>query len=107
MFTFIESSTFERDVPLYLDDEEYASLQAFLVMNPESGDLIPGAGGVRRLRWRSTGGGKRGGVRVICYIRFSHNELWLLSIYSKAKYDDIPAHVLKELREKLAHDSKQ
>jgi hypothetical protein len=91
--------------PLYLDDKEYASLQAFLVMNPEAGDLIPGSGGVRKLRWKRPGAGKRGGVPVIYYVRYSPNELWLLTIYAKARHGNIPAHVLKALKEKFANDS--
>ncbi len=105
MFTFIESSIFEREVSLYLDDNEYASLQAFLVMNPEAGDLIPGSGGVRKLRWKRPGAGKRAGVRVIYHVRYSPNELWLLTIYAKARHDNIPARILKALKEKFANDS--
>jgi hypothetical protein len=105
MFTFIESSIFEREVPLYLDDDEYAALQAFLVVNPEAGDLFPGSGGVRKLRWKRPGGGKRGGVRVIYYVRYRPNELWLLTIYAKAKHENISAHILKALKERFADDS--
>ena len=68
MFTFIESSIFEREVQICLDNDEYAALQAFLVVNPETGNLIPGSGGVRKLIWKRPGRGKRGGVRVIYYV---------------------------------------
>ena len=51
MFTFIESSAFERVCPVYLDDDEYAELQQFLMQNPEAGRVVPGSGGVRKLRW--------------------------------------------------------
>lgn len=105
MFTFVESSIFEREAPLYLSDDEYAALQAFLVVNPEAGDLIPGSGGVRKLRWRRSGRGKQGGVRVIYYVRYSPNELWLLTIYAKSKHDNIPAHILKALKERFSDDS--
>jgi mRNA-degrading endonuclease RelE of RelBE toxin-antitoxin system len=104
MFTFIESSIFEREVLHYLDDEEYAALQAFMVVNPEAGDLIPGSGGVRKLRWKRAGKGKRSGVRVIYYVRYRPNELWLLTIYAKARHDNIPAHILKALKDRFADD---
>ncbi|MFZ0929113.1 MAG: hypothetical protein WAN11_10965 [Syntrophobacteraceae bacterium] len=107
MFTFIESSIFEREVPTYLDDDEYAALQAFLVVNPEAGNLIPGSGGVRKLRWKRPGRGKRGGVRVIYYVRYRPNELWLLTIYAKARHDNIPAHILKALKDRFADDSQE
>jgi hypothetical protein len=63
MFTFIESSAFEAVRPLYLDDDEYAELQQFMMQNPESGQVVPGSGGVRKVRWKRPGMGKRGGLR--------------------------------------------
>ncbi|MHC1725368.1 MAG: transcriptional regulator [Syntrophobacteraceae bacterium] len=106
MFTFIESSIFQREVSNYLDDDEYATLQAFLVVHPEAGDVIPGAGGVRKLRWKGPGAGKRGGVRIIYYVRYRPNELWLLTLYAKAKHDTIPAHILKALKERFTDETK-
>jgi hypothetical protein len=50
MFTFIETSVFERTLPYYLNDDEYVELQRYLIDNPEAGDIIPGSGGVRKLR---------------------------------------------------------
>jgi hypothetical protein len=99
MFTFIESSAFEAVRPIYLDDDEYAELQQFMMQNPESGQLVPGSGGVRKVRWKRPGMGKRGGLRVIYFVRFKPNEFWMLSIYAKAKSDTIPGHILKELLE--------
>lgn len=55
MFTFIESSIFERVLPVYLDDDEYAELQQYLVRNPEAGDIVPGTDGVRKVRWARPG----------------------------------------------------
>ena len=69
MYSFIETKLFSRLVADYLNDEEYSKLQNALIRDPEVGDLIPGSGGVRRLRWRLTGRGKRGGIRVIYYAR--------------------------------------
>jgi hypothetical protein len=53
MYTFIESSIFERELLLYLDDDEYTELQLFLMSHPEAGDIIPGSGGVRKLRCKT------------------------------------------------------
>ena len=99
MFTFIESSSFEAVRPVYLDDDEYSELQQFMMQNPESGQLVPGSGGVRKVRWKRPGMGKRGGLRVIYFVRFKPNEFWMLSLYSKAKLDDVPGHILKTLLE--------
>ena len=107
MFTFIESRIFQREVSNYLDDDEYATLQAFLVVNPEAGDVIPGSGGVRKLRWKRTGAGKHGGIRIIYYLRYRPNELWLLTLYAKAKHDTIPAHILKALKERFSDETEE
>jgi hypothetical protein len=99
MFTFIESSSFEAVRPIYLDEDEYAELQQFMIQDPESGQLVPGSGGVRKLRWKRPGMGKRGGLRVIYFVRFEPNEFWMLSLYAKAKLDNVPGHILKGLLE--------
>lgn len=104
MFTFIESSTFERVCPLYLDDDEYAELQQFMMQNPEAGQLIPGSGGLRKLRWTRPGMGKRGGLRVIHFVRYKPHEFWMLTMYAKAKRDNVPANILKKLLEAFRNE---
>jgi hypothetical protein len=63
-YEFIESSIFTKMVHDYLSDEDYAAFQQFLLVNPESGDVVRGSGGVRKIRWARSGEGKSGGVRV-------------------------------------------
>ncbi|GKT09517.1 type II toxin-antitoxin system RelE/ParE family toxin [Desulforhabdus sp. TSK] len=104
MYTFIETSIFERELPVYLDDDEYAELQLFLMIHPDAGDVIPGSGGVRKLRWKRPGQGKRGGTSVVYFLRHGPREIWMLTIYAKAKQENIPLHILKALKEKLTHD---
>ena len=99
MFTFVESSVFERLLPVYLDDDEYGELQQHLILHPEAGELVRGSGGVRKLRWSRPGMGKRGGLRVIYYVQFEPDEFWMLTLYSKSKKDNVPGHLLKELLE--------
>lgn len=99
MFTFIESAIFERVREVYLDDNEYAELQQFMMESPEAGALVRRSGGVRKLRWKRTGTGKRGGIRVIYFVRYQPNEFWMLTLYAKASQDRVPAHILKQLKE--------
>ena len=99
MFTFIESAIFERVREVYLDDDEYAELQQFMMESPEAGALVRGSGGVRKLRWKRTGMGKRGGIRVIYFVRYQPNEFWMLTLYTKAAQDKVPARILKQLKE--------
>ncbi len=75
MVTFVETKLFTKLVGDYLDDDEYAALQQVLIENPESGRVIRGSGGVRKLRWGVAGRGKRGGVRIIYYLRLAHGQI--------------------------------
>jgi hypothetical protein len=87
-----------RRVP---DGAEYAALQQALAEDPEAGDLIPGSGGVRKLRWGVHGRGRRGGVRVIYYARTRQGQIWMLTIYAKNVAENIPLHVLRRIREEV------
>lgn len=104
MFTFIESAAFSRFRDVYLDDDDYAELQQYMMHNPEAGKIVRGSGGVRKLRWRREGAGKRGGLRVIYFLRHRPNEFWMLALYAKAKRENVPAHVLRQLKEEFQHD---
>jgi hypothetical protein len=101
MLTFIETALFTRLIDKYLSDDEYAVLQQALVANPEAGDVIPGSGGVRKLRWGVAGRGKRGGIRVIYYLRSQQGQLWMLTVYAKNVAETIPAHILKKIKEEI------
>ena len=103
MITFVESSSFEAIRAVYLDDDEFRELQQFMMLHPEIGSVVPGSGGVRKVRWKRAGMGKRGGLRVIYYFRPEPREIWLLSVYAKAKLDNVPGHILKSLLEAFAH----
>ncbi|MCU0806359.1 MAG: type II toxin-antitoxin system RelE/ParE family toxin [Burkholderiales bacterium] len=101
MFTFVETRLFSRLIRQYLDDEEYASLQSALMADPEAGVVVPGTGGVRKLRWAARGRGKRGGYRVIYFVRRKDGVIWMLTIYPKNVRDDVPAHVLRQIRKEV------
>ena len=104
VFTFIETRLFTRLVQEYLSDDEYTSLQAELMRNPEAGSVIRGSGGVRKLRWAAAGRGKRGGYRVIYFVRRPKGVIWMLTLYPKNVADTIPGHVLKQIREEIGDD---
>jgi hypothetical protein len=95
---FIEAPAFERIRERYLDDDEFRLLQAALMAHPESGDLIRGSGGIRKVRWAAQGKGKRGGLRVIYYLITKRSHLLLLTLYRKSEVSDLTPHEVKALR---------
>jgi mRNA-degrading endonuclease RelE of RelBE toxin-antitoxin system len=101
MFSFIETRLFTRLVIDYLSDEEYAALQEALMRNPEAGSVIPGSGGVRKLRWAAPGRGKRGGYRIIYYVRHANGVIWMLTMYAKNVAESISAHVLQQIKKEV------
>jgi len=103
MLTIIESSLFTKLWPDYWSDEEHTNFTAYLASNPDAGDLIPGSGGCRKIRWSRYGSGKRGGVRVIYTARLESGALVLLVIYAKSAKENIPAHILKQIAEEMGN----
>ena len=97
--TFVESPLFSKLIYNYLDEDEYAALQWTLAMRPEQGKIIPGSGGLRKVRWAAKGRGKRGGSRIIYYWQQADGEIWMLTIYAKNEAENIPAHILRKIKE--------
>lgn len=73
-------------------------MQIQIINKPDSGKIIPGSGGLRKLRWSAGGHGKRGGTRVIYYLFESHDTLLLLFAYSKSEQEELTPNQLKQLK---------
>ncbi len=101
MLTVIETPLFQRQWPLYWSEEERGSFAAYLAEHPDAGDVVPGSGGLRKVRWKRAGLGKSGGVRVIYFTRLTEGEIVLLTLYAKAKLDNLTGSQLKEIRRAL------
>jgi hypothetical protein len=98
MLTIIETPIFTKLWPDYWSEDERGEFVAWLAVHPQVGDVIPGSGGCRKVRWGRKGGGKRGGVRVIYYNQLTDGRIWLLLMYTKNVRVDIRSDILKELR---------
>jgi hypothetical protein len=94
----IETPVFTKRIIEVLTDDEYKELQQEIADNPKKGDLIPGGGGLRKLRWSASGRGKRGGARVIYYWFVSESEILMLFVFKKNERSDITKDQLKLLR---------
>lgn len=95
----VETSIFTRRVERLLTDDEYQQLQIALVQRPGMGQVIVGSGGLRKVRWRVRGKGKRGGVRVIYYWAVAQDRLLMLLIYAKSEQEDLSPDQLKILKQ--------
>jgi|SRR6516165_3267902 len=100
---FIEAPAFTRHVDEYLDDESYGALQEQLLANPSSGDVMPGTGGFRKMRWADPrrGKGRRGGLRIIYFYFESEQQIWLMTLYGKHEAADLAAKEKKALKAAL------
>lgn len=98
MFTFIEHPTFTKQIKDLLSDDEYASFQKDLAASPESGDVIPGLGGLRKVRMAAKGKGKRGGARVVYLLVPAPGVIFLFYVYTKGNIEDLNPEQKKRLR---------
>ena len=97
MRTVAETPVFIKYVSEVWSDEERVEFINWIAANPEAGDLIRESGGCRKVRWSTSGSGKSGGARVIYFLQAAHT-IWLLIVYKKAKFDNLPAEFLAKLK---------
>jgi hypothetical protein len=97
---FIEAPAFTRHLSDYLSDDEYRAVQEELGTNPELGDLMPGIGGFRKMRWADArrGKGRRGGLRIIYYHFKSDHQIWRMTVFDKDEASDLNPKEKKALK---------
>ena len=98
--TVVEVPHFVRQAEGLLSEEERFALIEQVAWNPMAGVVMPGTGGVRKLRWGLAGRGKSGGARVIYYYHDATMPIFLLGIFAKnVKVNLTPAekHELRRL----------
>jgi len=94
---FIETSIFTKEIKRLLPDDNYKQLQTALMLRPDTGDLIRGTGGLRKIRWNLPYKGKRGSLRVV-YFWDKKDTIFMLLPYRKTEKDDLSSAQLKKLR---------
>jgi len=102
----IETSIFTKKIKRLLSDEEYRLLQNELIINPTKGNVIKDSGGLRKIRWKSQGRGKSGGVRIIYYWISSKEIILMLLVYPKSEQDDLTSDQLKILKKLVEEELK-
>jgi mRNA-degrading endonuclease RelE of RelBE toxin-antitoxin system len=97
MRTVAETTIFIKYAAEVWSAEERIEFINWIAANPEAGDRIAGSGGCRKVRWSASGRGKSGGTRIIYFLERDHT-VWLLIVYTKAKFDNLPTEFLIELK---------
>ena len=102
----VETPIFTKRIRLVLDEEQYRLLQSALIASPETGKVIPGGGGIRKLRWAGSGRGKRGGARVIYQWFPEHDRILMLFVFLKNEMTDLTRKQLGKLRQLVESEMK-
>lgn len=103
MQTVSETEIFQKYAREVWSEEERIEFINWIAVNPLAGDVVPGSNGCRKVRWARQGMGKRGGARVI-YFNEVEGHIWLLIVYAKAKFDNLPPEFLAQLKREVEHD---
>lgn len=98
---FLRVRSFRKEADSTFTPEEFSGFLNYIAANPESGVRIPGTSGLRKIRWRAKGSGKRGGARVIYYFRDLNMPLLLLAVYPKGHVVQLSAARMKEIDRKV------
>ena len=97
MHTVAETEIFQRYAASIWSESERLEFVEWIAANPLAGEVIPGSGGCRKVRWSRSGMGKRGGARVI-YFNVPDGRIWLLIAYAKSRFDNLPAEFMARLK---------
>ena len=103
---FVETPVSTSALQRHLDDERYRQLQVALMLRPGQGPIIPGSGGLRKVRWAAAGAGKRGGLRVIYYWAPVERAFYMLYAYTKSEQGDLTPAQTRVLRRLVREEFK-
>jgi mRNA-degrading endonuclease RelE of RelBE toxin-antitoxin system len=99
VLTFVEHPTFTKQAGALFEDDEYRLFQLDLADRPDAGDVIPGLGSLRKIRWGAKGKGKRGGARIIYLLIPTPGIIYLFYAYTKGDITDLSSDQKKRLRQ--------
>lgn len=96
--TVIEVEPFPTRATKIWTEDERLEFVTYIGQNSLAGVVIPGSGGIRKIRWTRPGSGKRGGVRVLYYFLDEMQQVFLLTMFAKNQQADVPPPELKLLK---------
>ena len=101
--TVLQLPKFKAEATELIGTDGIEALAVYLIDRPDAGDVIPGPGGARKLRWAAKGKGKRGGTRIIYLYVVVAGRVYLIRCYAKNVKTDLTADEKKQLRQIAAH----
>jgi len=101
--TVLQLPKFKAEATELIGTDGIDALAVYLIDRPDAGDVIPGSGGVRKLRWAAKGKGKRGGARIIYLYVVVAARIYLMQCYAKNVKTDLTADEKRQLRQVAAH----
>jgi hypothetical protein len=104
MYTIVETYAFQHYSKDIWSEDELTEFKIWIANNPLAGDVIPSAGGLRKVRWTRAGMGKRGGARVVYFNLLKDGVIALLIVYTKTKFDNLPTTFLLQLKKEFEND---
>ncbi len=105
MYTIVESAIFASKASELLSEESREALAVHLALFPNAGAVIPGSGGLRKLRWGSKHGGKRGGLRLIYFNRLQRGQVLLVTIFCKRRLGNFSNKELLQFKKAFDDDN--
>ena len=97
--TVLQLPKFKAEATELIGMDGIEAVAVYLVNHPDAGDVIPGSGGARKLRWAAKGKGKRGGTRIIYLYLVIAECIYLMRCYAKNVQTDLTADEKKQLRQ--------
>jgi hypothetical protein len=101
--TVLQLPKFKAEATELIGVDGIEKLAGYLIEHPDAGDVIPGSGGVRKLRWAAKGKGKRGGARIIYLYAVVAARIYLMRCYAKNVKTDLTADEKKQVRQIAAY----
>ena len=102
----LETPTFSRLIDGLMDEDSYRELQNELIGRPDTGKIIQGSGGIRKIRWSASSKGRRGGSRIIYYWAVSEDQIYMLLAYAKNRSADLTQQQIALLRDIVKQEFK-
>ena len=99
LLTVVETRAFVAAAKEAMTEAERLDAVTMIANNPECGELIPGGGGIRKVRFAIGSKGKSGGVRIIYYFHNQTVPIFLLTVFAKNQRSDLSRAELNQLAE--------